>query len=444
MGNLIRNGMLAFLSLAIVIALAAPAGAASPKVTAIAATNSTSMALMDDGSVWQWGYTARGDVEAPLHVEGISDIKAIAAGYGHSLALKSDGTVWAWGSNVRGQLGDGTSIDRTSPVRVSNLSGVIAIAAGKDHSMALKDDGTVWAWGYNVYGQLGSGMLSYDGSNVPVQVKNVTGVVAISCGNSRSMAVRGDGTLWVWGENRHGALGDGTNESRLAPAAVKASDIRSVDAGDSWHAIAVKNDNTVWAWGYNYKGQLGSGGISPGDMGSSSTSAEPARYSPGTVYGLSGVKSVSSGGSHSVALKSDGTVWTWGGNDDGQLGIGAMGGSDRTSPVEVTGLEKVVAVATGMYHTLALTDNGFIWAWGSNSDGQLGNESIPAQASSPVLVPIGTQSLPTAVATATSYPTIDAYATVPSTPTPQSAGFGPVIVLLALAIVAACVSFKKQ
>ena len=144
---------------------------------------------------------------------------AVSAGGQHSLALSSDGTVWAWGYNESGTLGDGTTTQRSIPVRVSGVSDVVAISAGYLHSLALSKNGTVWAWGSNTFNQLG------DGSNephrsTPVQVSGLNNVVAISAGRNHSLAVRGDGTHWAWGNNKYGKLGDGTDTQRATPVQV--------------------------------------------------------------------------------------------------------------------------------------------------------------------------------------------------------------------------------
>ncbi|MCL1983769.1 MAG: hypothetical protein FWG58_00020, partial [Methanomassiliicoccaceae archaeon] len=149
----------------------------------------------------------------------------VAAGGAHSLALKSDGTVWAWGWNAQRQLGDGTGTERSTPVQVKGpggtgyLTNVIAIAAGGNHSMALKEDGTVWAWGYDLYGQLGDGDSGGADKSTPIQVKGqdgtgyLTDVKAIAAGNMHSIALKSDGTVWAWGWNQYGGLGDGTSGS---------------------------------------------------------------------------------------------------------------------------------------------------------------------------------------------------------------------------------------
>jgi alpha-tubulin suppressor-like RCC1 family protein len=426
-----------------ILTLAVPAGAWSPAAVSIAASDSTSVALLDDGTVWQWGY-GLGNVWGSPHQVDISGVRQISAGYGHVLALKSDGTVWAWGSNGHGQLGDGTSQDRPEPVKVG-IGGVKAIAAGKDHSLALKSDGTVWAWGSNAYGQLGEGSLNYPGSAVPLLVDGLNDIKAISTGGSHCLALKGDGTVWAWGENSHGILGDGTNESRFVPVRSKLSDVKAFDAGTS-HALAVKSDGNVWAWGYDYMGQLGTGGVSLNDLGRVSFGPEADNYNPDIVRGVSDITAVAAGGSHSIALKNDGTVWAWGSNEDGQLGQGATGLDDQTSPVQVQGLDGATAVAAGQYHTLALKDDGSVWAWGSNEHGQVGNDSASSTAS-PVLVLMGSQIPPP------SSPTPVIVTVPPAAATPGTYGVDYLLVaavgLLALILVviaaAACLlAFRKN
>lgn len=432
----LATGLLLF-----ILTLAVPAGAWSPAAVSIAASNSTSVALLDDGTVWQWGYGPGIAWRTPHQVD-ISGVRQISAGYGHVLALKSDGTVWAWGSNEHGQLGDGTRQDSAEPVQ-ANIGGVTAIAAGKDHSLALKNDGTVWAWGYNAYGQIGEGSRNYTGSAVPILINGLNDIKAISTGGSHCLALQGNGTVWAWGENSHGILGDGTNVSRFAPVKSKMDDVKAFDAGTN-HALAVKSDGNVWAWGYNYMGQLGTGGVSLNDQGRISFGLEADNYNPDIVRGISDMKAVAAGGSHSIALASDGKVWAWGSNEDGQLGQGSAGGSDLTSPAQVKGLDGAIAVAAGSYHTLALNSDGSVWAWGSNEYGQVGNDSVSSTAS-PVLVLMGSQIPPPASPT----PII---ATVPpATATPGPGGVNYVLVgalgllvILAVIVAAYLLVFKKN
>jgi alpha-tubulin suppressor-like RCC1 family protein len=275
---------------------------------------------------------------------------AIAAGEYHSLALKNDGTVWAWGDNRYDQLGNGTTIYSSDvPVQVVTsaggpaLTGCTKIAGGPFHSLALKDDGTVWAWGYNSNGQLGNGTKT--DSNLPVQVVTsvggpaLTGITAIAGGGDHSLALKNDGTVWAWGGNYYGELGNGTNTDSNVPVQVSGLTGITAIAGGGGGSLALKNDGTVWAWGYNHQGQLGNGTNTNSNV-------------PVQVAGLSGITKIAGGGSHSLALKNDGTVWAWGYNYYGQLGNGTN--TDSNVPIQVSGLTGVTAIAGGDYHSLAI------------------------------------------------------------------------------------------
>ena len=298
-----------------------------------------------------------------LQIASVSSA-AISAGGNHSLALKSDGTVYAWGWNQFGQLGDGTMTDRTTPVQVSGLSGVTAISAGGNHSLALKSDGTVWAWGWNSFGQLGDGTITTN-RLTPVQVSGLSGITAIAAGGEHSLALKQDGTVWAWGNNSFGQLGDGTTLYRPTPVQVSnLSGITAIEAGDV-HSLALKQDSTVWAWGDNSFGQLGDG-----------TTTE--RHTPVQVSGLTGATAIATGRGYSLALKQDGTVWAWGVNTTGALGegpvwawaynvAGQLGDGtliERHTPVQVKGLTNITAIEAGTVHSLALKQDGTVWAWG--------------------------------------------------------------------------------
>jgi uncharacterized protein (TIGR03437 family) len=200
-----------------------------------------------------------------VQVRGLGRIVTIAAGGNHALALQDDGTVWAWGTNWTGQLGDGTIAEQqAAPVQVRGLEGVVAIAAGSTHSLAAKRDGTVWAWGWNGFGELGDATTTQ--RLTPVRVSGLTEVVAVAGGGgsvvgAHSLALRRDGTVWVWGHNGSGQLGDGTTTDRLTPVQVAGlSEVAAIAAGDA-HSLALKRGGTVWAWGSNESGQLGGGRI---------------------------------------------------------------------------------------------------------------------------------------------------------------------------------------
>ncbi len=305
--------------------------------TAIDAGWFHSIALKADGTVWTWGPDGRGELGEtaagyiPLRVSGLTGVSDIDGGTEHTIALKSDGTVWAWGKNDHGQLGDGTTTNRYTPVQVSGLTGISTIAAGGDHSVALKADGTVWAWGRNHLGQLGDGTTT--DRYTPVQVSGLTGVSAVGAGGYCTVALKSDGTVWAWGYNAYGQLGDGTTTNRYTP--VQVSGLTNVSAIDlshgAVHVIALKADGTVWTWGYNASGMLGDG-------------TTINRTTPVQVSGLTGISSVAVGDSHTVAMKSDGTVWTWGWNGYGGLGDGTTTDRHTPVQVSsITGISAIAA-----------------------------------------------------------------------------------------------------
>ncbi len=232
----------------------------------------------------------------------------------------------------------------------------IAVEGGEDFSIALKEDGTVWTWGENWAGQLG------DGTNTtrltPVQVIGLTEVTEIANGDYHGIALKEDGTVWSWGFNYDGQLGDGTTEYRSSPVQVSnLTGIVSVRAG-KYHGIALKEDGTVWTWGYNGYGQLGD-------------DTAYKRLTPIQVPGLIGVVEIGAGKYHSVVLKSDGTVWAWGYNDYGQLCNDTI--TSSSEPIQVLGISDVVSIESGDYHCLVLKSNGTVWGWGYNGYGQIGD-----------------------------------------------------------------------
>ncbi|ODA90867.1 hypothetical protein ATY41_08100 [Leifsonia xyli subsp. xyli] len=298
-------------------------------------------------------------------------ITAIAAGGYHSLALASDGTVWAWGHNNDGELGNGTTTASTTPVQAQGLGGrtITAIAAGGYHSLALASDGTVWAWGHNNDGELGNGTTT--ASTTPVQAQGLGGrtITAIAAGGYHSLALASDGTVWAWGHNNDGELGNGTTTASTTPVQAQGLGGRTITAiaAGGYHSLALASDGTVWAWGHNNDGELGNG-------------TTTASTTPVQAQGLGGrtITAIAAGGYHSLALASDGTVWAWGHNNDGELGNGTTTAS--TTPVQAQGLggRTITAIAAGGYHSLALASDGTVWAWGHNNDGELGNGTTTA------------------------------------------------------------------
>jgi hypothetical protein len=297
----------------------------------------------------------------------------VAAGADHSLALKSDGTVWGWGANENGQLGDGTSTSKGTPVQVVGLTNVKRIAAGGRMSLAVKTDGAVWVWGYNRCG-LGAGVTQ---SYYPLQVPGLLDIEDIAVGNVDAgstnsdtcyvIALKKDGTVWGWGYNANGNLGDGTMFEKATPVQVK--NLTDITAISTWlnHTLALKNDGTVWGWGSNMAGQLGRG-----NTFSSTT--------PAPVSGLTDAVSISTGANFSIARKSDGSVWVWGYNS-GSFGNGSTAWS--FIPIRTDNLGSFTSFSSGYLCSHGLTSDGSGWSWGYNGEGQLGdgtavNRLVPA------------------------------------------------------------------
>lgn len=344
------------------------------------------------GNPWAWGLNSDGELgngtvtrysglSTPVQATNLSNVVSIAGGDQHSIALKSDGTVWAWGNDGWGQLGNGRYARSLTPIQVPGLTNMTAVASGSLHNVAVKADGTVWAWGFNYYGQVGNGT---SGSNVlsPVQVKGLTGVTAVAAGEFTSFALKSDRTVWAWGYDGQGELGNGSSDENAHATPTKVRNLSTavaIAAGVS-HGLAALADGSVAAWGDNQTSELGTNTTARCGAYGSPCSTIPVR-----VSGLSGVRAVAGGYGYSLALKSDGSAWGWGNDGYGELGNGSaqlFGGV--TSPIKAT-VQGVVAVAAGASHSLWLLADGTVRAAGSNYYGQLGdgtfNDSV-----TPVLV----------------------------------------------------------
>ena len=333
----------------------APAAAASPP-----------------GTPYSWGGNVYGQLgigtttprRTPEVVPGLTDVVDVHAGREHVVALREGGTVVTWGSNQMGQLGIGVNGGvRQSPVAVPTLSNVTMVSTGHYHSLALRADGSVWTWGYNFAGQLGDGTTT--GRNQPVRVSGTRTYVYVAAGRDMSYAVATDGTLWAWGLNGDGQLGDGTLTNRSTPVRVGTLTNVVQVAGGRDHGLAVRADGSVWAWGWNAYGQVGDG-------------TRTDRLSP--VLVTTGVSMVAAGAHHSYALRTDGQVSAWGRNYRSELGDGTQ--TQRTRPVSVLGVQNAVSIGSGRDHGLAVLAVGTVRAWGHNSSGQLGDGTLTSRSSS--------------------------------------------------------------
>jgi alpha-tubulin suppressor-like RCC1 family protein len=284
------------------------------------------------------------------------------------VAAVSSGIISAWGSNYYGNLGNGTTDYPMTPVQATSVVGATSVAAGGRAGFMLKADATAWGWGYNQNGDLGLGITGVPAVVAPVQLANLDGVTALGAGDNATAAVRSDGTVWTWGPNGAGALGNGTCcASSPLPTAIAGLSGITAASGGGFHMLARKSDNTAWAWGSADNGRLGNG-----VCGAGGTSDQHAPVQVSVGAGLTSVTAVAAGWSHSLALKSDGTVWAFGGNLRGEVGDGTT--IDRCSPVAVTGLTGVfTAIAAVGEHSMALRNDGTVWTWGINNEGEEGN-----------------------------------------------------------------------
>lgn len=346
----------------------------TPRVISLwGGAGSEQIVLKSDGTVWVWGWNMFGEqgngttnntgtphqVLGPGGVGLLTNLIAIMGGETHNAALRADGTVWEWGRNYFGELGDGSNLwgnltnMSTTPVQVIGLNSVKMLGGRGYHDLAEKIDGSVWAWGDNQSGELGCGS-NFFGTNRPVQVSGLTNPVVITGGGFYSAALMADGTVRTWGNNSYGQCGDGTTNNH--PTWIQVSGLSNIVAlSGGWiHVLAVRADGTAWTWGDNSYGEIGDGG------------SEPMQLSPVQVAGLSNVVSVSGGDLGSLARLADGTVWTWGYNGYGQLGIGAEDNVPHPLPAQVPGLSNVVDSAARDYHCICVKRDGTVWTWGDN------------------------------------------------------------------------------
>ena len=357
---------------ALVLGVAAAAGAVPAQAQA---RGTATLAPPPDVASWGAGGLL-GDgttTSRPRYVDigAGNNVVGVAAGYtpkfGHGLEVRSDGTVWAWGDNRVGQLGDGTTTGRLAPVQVTGLTGVTQVAGGCTHSLALRSDGTVWAWGDNRFGTLGRGTIT-DHEVTPAPVSGLAGVTKIAAGCGFSLALRSDGTVWAWGYNSVGQLGNGGTASSAVPVKITAlSQVTGISAGWDSSAAVVVGGASVWAWGGNDNGQLGDGTLAG--------RTTPVRVTQiGTVH-IAGVAvgGAFEGGEFAAVLGTDGSVWAWGNDTLGQLG-NAPASSPVTRPVNTIGAGSgITQISAGLVNMVALRSDGTVLDWGNNSQGELGN-----------------------------------------------------------------------
>jgi alpha-tubulin suppressor-like RCC1 family protein len=344
------------------------------------------------GELWVWGNNYVGKLgdnttlnrSSPVQtIAGGSDWTSIAGGYGHTAAIKTNGTLWTWGDNTYyggsqgGQLGDNTTIRKSSPIQtIAGGTNWSSVSCGNFHCAAIKTDGTLWVWGINSDRQLGDDTSVNKSS--PVQTAAFgTNWSFVSCGNYHTAAIKTDGTLWLWGGNSGGRLGDNTTVRKSSP-------VQTVTGGTDWskvacgayHTAAIKTDGTLWVWGSNYDGRLG-------DNTTVNKSSPVQTITLGTNW-----SKIACGGSFTAAIKTDGALWCWGYNSYGQLGDNTVS-VNKSSPIQtIAGGANWSQVECGASHAAAIKTDGTLWTWGQNSQGTLG-DNTNADKSSPVQIVAG-------------------------------------------------------
>ena len=338
-------------------------------IGAVAAGTWHGLALDRAGNVFSWGLDTGGQLgrarvlsrSLPAFVAGLPVLTQVSAGGDHSMGVDADGNIWVWGANGYGQLGDNTYRDTGTPIKLSSIADVQAVAAGTFYSLALKRDGSVWGWGSTLPGV---------GDNPAVPSRLHSGAKAIVAGGGHALALNLDGTVWAWGANGSGQLGDGSSVDRRQSVQVQGlSGVIAIAAGTQ-SSYALKADGTVVAWGQNDRGQLGDG------------STDNNRLTPVPVQGLNQVNAFSVGASHALARRNDGSVWGWSWGYDlfGELGDNAVLALSQPAPL-VLGVDAVAAVTAGGTVSVLLRQDGSVYTAGRNNMGQLGDATYSQPAS---------------------------------------------------------------
>ena len=329
--------------------------------------------LFSSGNLWNWGRNIDGELgdntavnkSSPVQtVSGGADWKQVSTGgQWHTAAIKTDGTLWIWGNNFYGQLGDNTNTHTLSPIQtIFGGTNWKQVSTAGYFTAAIKTDGTLWTWGHNASTQLGNASNFWSSS--PVQTSaGGTNWKQVSNGSNFAGAIKTDGTLWTWGANGFGQLGDNTTDNKWSP-------VQTTAGGTNWKQVsaygyniaAIKTDGTLWSWGPNGYGMVGD-------------NTTDQRLSPvQTISGGTNWKQVSMGEYHTSAIKTDGSLWMWGYNYYG--GLGDNTNYTRLSPVQTEAAgTNWKQVANGAFHTAAIKTDGTLWTWGENIQGELGDNS---------------------------------------------------------------------
>ena len=298
---------------------------------------------------------------------GGTNWKQVSSGGSHGAAIKTDGTLWTWGYGGNGRLGNGTLFGRSTPVTTfSGGTNWKQVAGGSNHTAAIKTDGTLWTWGTGSSGRLGNGVTTGNISTPVTTFAGGTNWKQVSSGGTYTAAIKTDGTLWTWGQGGSGRLGNGVTTGNIStPVTTFAggTNWKQVSAGNA-HTSAIKTDGTLWTWGSGLYGRLGNEIVT----GSSFISTPVTTFAGGTNW-----KQVSSSYSSTAAIKTDGTLWIWGLASSGRLGNGVTTGSISTPVTTFAGGTNWKQVSCGSGNSGAIKTDGTLWTWGRNFYGQIGD-----------------------------------------------------------------------
>lgn len=342
-----------------------------------------SAAIKSDGSLWTWGANLNGGLgigeesiekssDKPVHV--MDNVKFVSVGgdSSASAAITTDDNLWLWGGVP--YMADA---DKTIPNLVMNDVKMVSVGRGNGVVAVVKKDSSLWTWGSNLYGMVGNGSTEY--CSKPIKIMD--GVKNVCLGYNHAAAIKEDGSLWMWGSNQYGGLGNGTTSDSSIPIKIM-DNVKWCSLGEEFSAV-IKTDNSLWMWGDNHGGQLGIGTNEQGIY-------ENEVYEPVCV--LNGVKTVSLGASHCAAIKMDNSLWVWGKDVSNALGLGdeydwGNNGVRDSKPIKL--MDYVSSISMGHYYSAAVKSDGSLWTWGSNQYGKLGNgtsEEEQNKASEPIQI----------------------------------------------------------